>query len=143
MTQVIASYYPHADAPGLAPVRRGFFVVRLINQAVSVSPQVKRTASRPRLRMHGRLTRRRHAFGLATEPSAPLPAFRVSRENTNSRSLLKAARETPSLAACIARRSVPSMRVTSGPGVPTGGSLPHATASNEHLPPQTNGSTCC
>jgi len=38
---------------------------------------------------------------------------------------------------------MPSMRVTSGPGVPTGGSLPHATASNEHLPPQTNASTYC
>ena len=75
------SYFPHADAPGLAPVRRGCCVVLLTSQKVSVSPQVKRTASRPRLRTHGRLTHRRNAFGLVTEPSAPLPA-NVSRENT-------------------------------------------------------------
>ena len=38
------SYYPHADAPGLAHVRRGCFVVLLTSQKVPVSPQVKRTA---------------------------------------------------------------------------------------------------
>ena len=37
-------YYPSADAPGLAHVRRGCFVVLLTSQKVPVSPQVKRTA---------------------------------------------------------------------------------------------------
>ena len=54
---------------------------------------------------------------------------RVSRENTTRRSLHKTVKGTPPRTACLARRSMPSMRVTSGPGVPTGGSLPHATAS--------------
>ena len=49
----------------------------------------------------------------------------VSREHMR-RSLHQAVRETPSRTACIARIPAPSMRVTSGPGVPTGGSLPHA-----------------
>ena len=39
--------------------RRGCFVFPPMNWKVSVSPQVKWTAFRPRLRTHGRLTRRR------------------------------------------------------------------------------------
>ena len=42
------------------------------------------------------------------------------------RSLHKTARETPSRTAYVARIPAPSMHVTSGPGVPTGGSLSHA-----------------
>ena len=58
-TCIAERYFPHADAPGLAHVRRGFFVVLLTSQKVSVSPQVKGPPIRPRLRMHGRLTHRR------------------------------------------------------------------------------------
>ena len=123
----IAGLLPVRRRTGSRPLRRGFFVGLRIKGSGGV-----RFASgqKDRLSATASYARATHAptyaFGLVTEPSAPLPGFRVSRENTESRSLRKAARKTPSLAACIARRSVPSMRVTSGPGVPTGGSLPGA-----------------
>ena len=49
----------------------------------------------------------------------------VSREHMR-RSLHQAARGTPPRTAYVARSSAPSICVTSGPGVPTGGSLSHA-----------------
>ena len=49
----------------------------------------------------------------------------ISREHMR-RSLHQTARGTPPRTAYVARSPVPSMRVTSGPGVPTGGSLSHS-----------------
>ena len=51
----------------------------------------------------------------------------------------QAVRETPSRTAYVTRIPVPIMRVTSGPGVPTGASLSHAQRLFEHFPSQTNG----
>ena len=45
---------------------------------------------------------------------------------------LIAKQKTPSCFACLARRSVPSMRVTSGPGVPTGN--PYLTRQRPRAP---------
>ena len=57
--------------------------------------------------------------------TADVTGERVSRRHAR-RSLHKTARGTPPRTAYVARIPVPSICVTSGPGVPTGGSLSHA-----------------
>ena len=130
-TCVVERYIPHADAPGLVPVRRGCFVVRSINTRCPFRLRSKKD----RLLGHGFVRTG------DSRVSCDRTGYRPERRATGGLTAparFQAARETPSRAACIARRLVPSILRYLGTGCSDRWLPISRTASYEHLPPQTN-----